>query len=79
MPKFTPEQIEKLREDLTKPQLTVKISAATAVRLIDSVTCDCQACDGILRMGTDMLKSIPDDAENKHVRVFLRRSKVELS
>lgn len=74
MQKFTPEQVEKLREDLTRPQLTVKISAATAVRLIDSVTCDCDACADILRMGMDMLKSLPDDLEHKHVRVFMTRS-----
>lgn len=67
-------QIEKLHEDLSKPHLTVKMSASTVVRLIDTVNCDCYACTDILKLGTELLNSIEDTSDNECLRVFLNRS-----
>ena len=67
-------QIEQLHEDLTKPHLTVKMSASTVVRLIDTVSCDCYACTDILKLGKELLNSIEDTSENECLRVFLNRA-----
>lgn len=71
---FTPEQFEKLREELTRPQLTVKMSAAALVRLVDTVGCDCCACEDILNTATELLYSLTDTPNNECLRVFLTRA-----
>lgn len=67
-------QIEKIAEDLMRPMLTVKLSAAAMVRLVDTVGCNCVACEDILNTATGLLNSIADTPDNQCLRLFLNRS-----